>query len=628
MAHGHNVFDTDLHFTISPITRIIKNESVRKTTLMKEDHNSERFTFELPRYIEGHDMTLCNSVEVHYLNTSAANTKEFKKGRYTVDDLKVKEDDPETVVFSWLISMNATSLTGSLSFRVHFKCIEGSMVTYAWNTAIHTGILISDGINADETFSVDYVDIIEQWKSLAKREITDDVNAGVAKWAELESSKVRGEMTSFSAAWNDALEVERKRIDSFVALKEGSTTADAELQDIRIGADGRTYSTAGTAVREQISNAFKEYNKVKTSEFSVNVFNKKTAVIGGFISGKGTVLDTSNAAYGYSDIILVKEGDVIISRFSPNLITYPGCLYYSDGSVANIKSNAIDYVADTPDYIDSLQRFTIPHGVYGIRLNIRTAYIDDWIIVKNNEYPSEYIPYYEKTKLRENVGVPCNILDGKTWVVCGDSITKGAAADIDENGEAKTYQYYIGKRNNMTVVVDAKSGSTMMNVEGRAPFSVERYKDLGEKADYITLAFGTNDSTYDEAMIGNIDDKDNSTFYGAWNVVLKYLISTYPTAKIGIIGFWRGNQQYQYTDALRNVAHKFGVPFLDFMFDKSIPLIGGTDFRSYNPNAQEPYVDYDILTARKSVFLADNIHPNDIGYQYISTIIENWLRSL
>lgn len=64
--------------------------------------------------------------------------------------------------------------------------------------------------------------------------------------------KVNERIDESKAQLSQEINVERKRIDNFNTLKEGSTTGDAELKDIRISYDGVTYDNAGTAVREQI----------------------------------------------------------------------------------------------------------------------------------------------------------------------------------------------------------------------------------------------------------------------------------------------------------------------------------------------------------------------------------------
>lgn len=61
-------------------------------------------------------------------------------------------------------------------------------------------------------------------------------------------------------ATRQEVDIERKRIDSFTKLSEGSTTGDAELIDGRIGANGMVYENIGDSIRGQlkdIHNLFK-----------------------------------------------------------------------------------------------------------------------------------------------------------------------------------------------------------------------------------------------------------------------------------------------------------------------------------------------------------------------------------
>ena len=56
--------------------------------------------------------------------------------------------------------------------------------------------------------------------------------------------------------------------------------------------------------------------------------------------------------------------------------------------------------------------------------------------------------------------------------------------------------------------------------------------------------------------------------------------------------------------------------------------MGGTHLRKDVDSSIEVGIDYDTRVARRNAFLYDTVHPNDDGYQYLSTIIENYLLSL
>lgn len=56
-----------------------------------------------------------------------------------------------------------------------------------------------------------------------------------------------------TSAQNSKIATLESRMNTFTSLSEGSTTGDAELKDIRVGANGVTYPNAGDAVRGQYS---------------------------------------------------------------------------------------------------------------------------------------------------------------------------------------------------------------------------------------------------------------------------------------------------------------------------------------------------------------------------------------
>ena len=171
MAHIHSIYDTDPHFKIDRVTKTITNMSETKTCIAQGDHNSGRFTFELPRTIDGHDMSTCNQVRVHFMNMDQA-TREKYFDLYVVDDLQVSPNGEDVVIFSWLISRSATQYVGPLSFAIELVCRTGTTVDYAWNTAINADISIAESINSGEPIKVEYADIMEAWKEELRKDLT------------------------------------------------------------------------------------------------------------------------------------------------------------------------------------------------------------------------------------------------------------------------------------------------------------------------------------------------------------------------------------------------------------------------------------------------------------------------
>lgn len=109
-----------------------------------------------------------------------------------------------------------------------------------------------------------------------------------------------------------------------------------------------------------------------------------------------------------------------------------------------------------------------------------------------------------------------------------------------------------------------------------------RYTTMDDDADVVIVMGGTNDFLRVNAPLGTIDSTDTVTFFGAYNVLVQGLIAKYLTRKARIILMvppmrnrsteqnTQGTTLLQIQQAVRDIAHKYALPYVDWAYDSGI----------------------------------------------------------
>ena len=256
------------------------------------------------------------------------------------------------------------------------------------------------------------------------------------------------------------------QIDNFVALSEGSTTGDAELQNIRIGANGVTYPTAGNAVRSQITNV------IDRIDYFINPAGKNVfapfGVVDGILSGAGIVVIQGTAVT--SDFLPVSSGTYTISVNGIRTAMRVICVYNSSKALLSRTTTA--------------SSVTVPSDGAYIRVSYEAAAFPEKTQIEKNDTPTAWEPYYEALNILPDIfKVNQSIRLAKASTILAGFYTIAGVFSSNNTIETRVYQVdYAGQTFYYTGMLAGSAGYPV------AAFFDANMSPIGVDASYVSTS--------------------------------------------------------------------------------------------------------------------------------------------
>ncbi len=425
------------------------------------------------------------------------------------------------------------------------------------------------------------------------------------------------------------------RIDTIAKLQDGSTTGDAELQDIRVGADGTKYNTAGDAVRKQIQAAEAKIVPVddtlqesgKAADAKVvgenissfkqdlgnitykNLLNGLDAgnTVDGYLNSKGNVV--SDERFVTTDFFEVNENKMYYA------IQMVGTTIFEHKTYICFYSKSKEFI--TNGYFYDSQCTSPISAKYA-----RVSFPSDTSIIQrcmftSIENPNKYYPFgYEYTIVSDVSDLKSDVSDlnakknenrlyGKTMAVLGDSMAKGHT--LSEN---QTWAYKIASRNNMTYQKVAVNGTFITTGHGDSADAnclLEQLKKITGNPDIIVIHMGTNDRVKNtEIGSWSSTNIDTTNICGALRVAFEYILEHFTSSQVMFITPYFYREQTDYIGAIENACVNIGT--VHCKNNKQGGICAWND-------------------TVKSMYFIDSVHLNELGQERVACEYEGFMRT-
>lgn len=327
----------------------------------------------------------------------------------------------QNYVSAFNTGMNIYQCVNYLQGNIDWTIKAVNDVVKSWNTEVSESIDQSKAIvreTTTEQFNTEWTnkqpELIEQVNTLTTNQFNEDwgiLENRINTTLETQNTTLENQNTKINSIQTQQTNLANEqttlsnRMDTFTSLSAGSTTGDAELQDIRVGANGVTYNNAGDAVRGQYSQLKEDLAELENGINDVNIINKfdVSNVEEGSLLDDGKVHADEN--YHTTDYIKIKKGDVVNFYRSSNVTPT-----YVQICIFDANKNKLDY-GSYDSYTVSLD-----DAMY-FRASIYNTHYTDKFMITINTSPTVYIPYYRDiryTKTNEYITPSMYGFDGST----------------------------------------------------------------------------------------------------------------------------------------------------------------------------------------------------------------------
>lgn len=465
-----------------------------------------------------------------------------------------------------------------------------------------------------------------------------DVRQEITETANEVENRIGNEMEVLNSRLTSDISSVDGRIDNIIA-HNNDTEGNTELIDIRTGADGTVYASAGDAVRGQ----FRLYSELRdVTVYTANQISNNTGISGVLDNqylavnnipvtkkGKLIVYAYCRFAMGFESVIAAPQKIIVLQKHGTTMTVkavIPITINTSDadetlGIYQWIKVDTGYHISESGEYyiaayngvtycIEATSRedfvgyyFLSANVAEGVSVNdtfsandFRTnsgllcyPEIDGWNTAMKSEVPTKVSELENDLHFTANNNFRSFYWNGKTGNILGDSMT------IDNSYTSKLEQMY-----NMTINNYGVSGTTISTVRDMENYPcfyhrIENMTDEDE-CDFVFMLGGTNDWGLG-CPLGTITDRTPSTFYGALYYTLNLLRTKYPTKPIfvgtilqrnfvapppsqpaGIDSNQNDNSVDEFNQAIIYMARRFGCIVIDTWQAGICPEVNGSNF--------------------------------------------------